>query len=61
MDGKVLVCAAQASNEVVLESVDHGSFSGIAAVHVWWDKLIVDAFGCHAVLQGMGSFIIQAL
>jgi len=60
VDGEVLVHAAKASNEVVLESVD-GSFSSIVVVQVWWDKLVVDAFRSHVALQGTGCFIIKAL
>jgi len=49
MEGKVLVCAAQASNEMILESVD-GTFSCIAAVHMRWDELIVHIFRGEVVL-----------
>jgi len=49
MEGKVLVCAAQASDEVILESTS-GSFGGIAAVNMWWDELIVHIFHGEVIL-----------
>ncbi len=49
MKGKVLVRAAQASDEVILESMN-GLFGGIAAVNVWWDELIVHIFHGEVVL-----------
>jgi len=49
MEGKVLVHAAQASNEMILESVN-GMFGCIAAVHMQWDKLVVHIFCSEVVL-----------
>jgi len=49
MEGKVLVCAAQASDEVVLESMNC-SFGSVAVVNVWWDELIVHIFRGEVVL-----------
>ncbi len=43
VEQKVLVCAAQTHNEVVLECAN-GSFSSIPAVNVGWDELIVHFF-----------------
>jgi len=57
MKGKVLVCAAQASNEMVLEST-YGTFGGIAAVNVWWDELIVHIFCSMVLLEG--SLLLDA-
>jgi len=54
VDGKILVCAAKASNEVVLEGAD-GSFHGIVAVEMQWDELVVIAFSCKVVLKGAGA------
>ncbi len=60
MKGKVLVHAAQASNEVILESTN-GSFGGIAAVNVRWDELIVHIFCGEVVLEGLGCLVVKAL
>ncbi len=60
MKWKVLVCAAQARNEVVLES-SNGMFGCIAAVNVWWDELIVHIFCSEVVLEGLGCLVVKAL
>ncbi len=60
MQWKVLVCAAQACNEVVLESA-YGTFGGIAAVNVWWDELIVHILDGEVLLEGLGSLVVKSL
>jgi len=45
---------------VVLESAN-GSFSSIAVVDVWWDKLIVHIFCGEVVLEGLGCLIVKVL
>jgi hypothetical protein len=52
MKGKVRIGAAEASDEVVFQSVD-GTFWGIAAMDARWDELEVDVFLVH-VLFGEG-------
>ena len=39
MQWEVLVDAAKAGNEVVLERAD-GAFGSVAAMDAWWDKLV---------------------
>jgi hypothetical protein len=49
VQGKVLVNAAKASDEVVFESSD-GTLSGVAAVGARGDELVVNFFFLHEIL-----------
>jgi len=60
MQWEVLVGAAEAGDEVVLERADC-SFSGIASVHVWGHQLEIDVFISHELLQHVGAFVVEAL
>jgi len=57
---KLVVGAAQASNEMVFEHTN-GPFHSIAMMDVGWDQLEIHMFSDHELLEGMGCFIIQVL
>jgi len=52
MEGKVFVFAAQTSNEMIIEHAN-SKFCCIVAMQVWWDKLVVNAFSGHELLEGV--------
>jgi hypothetical protein len=60
MEREVGVTAAEARNEMVLESPD-GPFGGIAAVDACWDKFKLHAFLSHKVFEDGGAFIVKSL
>ena len=60
MQWEVLVSAALAGDEMVLECVDC-LFGGIASVHVWGHQLEIDVFVSHELLQHIGAFVVEAL
>ena len=58
MERKVLVHAAQATDELILECAD-STFGGIAAMDTWWDKLEIDPFGLEKTLErGRAPFVV---
>ena len=59
MEGKGLVSAAEASDEMVLECPD-GSFSRVAAMHAGWGQLEVNGLFMEEVFEYLGAFIIKA-
>ena len=60
MEREILIKAAQASNEVIFVGSD-GTLSSIAPVHTRWDKLKIDGFVPHEVLEDGGAFIVKTL
>jgi hypothetical protein len=57
VERKVLVGAAETGYEVILEGAN-GSFSGVSAVDMWWDKLEVDVFGSHVFFERARAFVV---
>ena len=60
VEGEVLVDAAEASDEVVLERAD-GAFGRVAAMHASGRELEVDALLMHELLEDSRTFVVQAL
>lgn len=60
MEGEVLINAAQAGDEVIFERPD-GAFSSIASVHARRGELEVDLFVAKELLEGGGTFVVEAL
>ena len=60
VERKILVCAAEAGNEMVFERSD-GSFGGVAAVDVWRSELEVDVLCLHELLECGGCFVVEFL
>ena len=52
--------AAEARDEVVLESLD-GAFSPVAAVEPGWSELILNVFVCHEVFEELGCFVVKTM
>jgi hypothetical protein len=55
----MLIDAAKASNKMIFECPNR-PFGGIASVNARRDKLEVDVFGLHVVLECLGAFIVKA-
>jgi hypothetical protein len=36
-----------------------GSLGGIGAMDMWWDELIVYAFGLHELLEARWAFVVK--
>ena len=60
MHGELVVCAAQACNEVVLPCVN-GSFCCIAAMQMWWYKLVGHLVLLVKLFHCSGCFIVQPM
>jgi len=60
MHREVLVRAAEAGDEVVLEGAD-GTFGGIAAMDMGRDQLKVNLLGSKEVLENCGGFVVETL
>jgi hypothetical protein len=54
---KVLISAAESSNEMVLEGID-GLFGNIGLMHMWCHKLKLDIALGHELLKCNGCFIV---
>jgi len=57
---KILVNAAEASDEMILERPD-GSFSGVATVNAGWDELVVNTLIGHELFERIRTFVVEAL
>jgi len=55
---KVFVSATEASNEMVFKGVD-GTFSSIAAMHMWQDQLEIHILSYQKIFEGLRCFIVQ--
>jgi hypothetical protein len=60
VEGKVLVDAAEASNEVILKRAN-GAFRCVAAMDTRRGQLEVDALSLKEVLERGRAFIVEAL
>jgi hypothetical protein len=60
VEREVRVCAAEASNQVILERSD-GSFGGVGAVNARRNQLEIDLLAAEECLQSGGTFIVEAL
>ena len=57
---KVRVGAAKAGNEMIFERADC-TFSGVAAMDVWWGKLVIDGLLRQELLEGLGCLVVKSL
>jgi hypothetical protein len=60
VEREVRIGAAQASDEVVLESAD-GAFGRIGAVNTRWDELEVNVFIVEELPESSGALVVEAL
>jgi hypothetical protein len=60
VEGKVFVNAAEASDEVILESSD-GAFSRVAAMSIGRHELVVDVFVFEELFEHRRAFVVEAL
>lgn len=60
MKGKIRISPAEAGDKMIFERTD-GAFGGVAAVYMWWSKLVVDAFVLKELLEGLGGLIVESL
>ena len=60
MQGKLLVRAAENTDEVILEGPD-GAFGRVTTMVTGWYELVVDFFLLHEFLEDFGAFIVKPL
>lgn len=60
MNGKILVHAAQAGNEMILERTN-GTCGSIVTMNVGWGKLEVQVFSNKEIFKGIGAFVVKTV
>jgi hypothetical protein len=60
MQWEIFVDAAEACNKMVFECAN-STFSSIATMNSWWNKLEVDSLIMHKILEHGGAFIVKSL
>ena len=60
MEGEVFVDAAQSHAEMILEGMD-AALGSIAPVCAWGNQLKINVIVSHAVLEDLGTFIVEVL